>query len=125
MLRFKFSVILIILLSTFSLQANSDLIGKPAPEINLIELKSNKTVMLNQLKGKVVIVDFWASWCSPCKRTLPILQSIKSKYKDIEVLTINIDEEKKNAEAFIKRFNVTLPVLYDADKKVVEKISNP
>lgn len=122
----KYLLVTYVLFYAAVILADSNLIGKKAPDFNLIELNTGNTVTLKQFNGKVVILDFWASWCAPCKKTLPILQSIKNQFKDkIEILTINIDEKKENAESFVKRYKFKLKVLFDKDQKVVEKFQIP
>jgi thiol-disulfide isomerase/thioredoxin len=72
-------------------------IGQPAYEIILPDVKGNSQ-KLSDLKGKVVLVDFWASWCSPCRRANPELAVLYSKYKDkgFEIFGISIDDVKKD-----------------------------
>lgn len=76
---------------------------------------------LSKYKGKVVVVDFWASWCEPCKVELPALNALQKKYKDkgLVVLGINLDEKKADAQAFLKDHPVQLSLGYDGDKKVL------
>jgi peroxiredoxin len=71
--------------------------GKPAPEINLPDVDGN-FFSLSSLKGKYVLVHFWASWCAPCRGANPALKKIYEKYKDkgFEVMAISIDESKQN-----------------------------
>jgi thiol-disulfide isomerase/thioredoxin len=82
---------------------------------------------LSKLRGKVVLVDFWASWCEPCKRQLPILAKLAPKLKNqgVEIVTVNIDEKKANAEQFLKEHGVNLPVVYDKDHKIVGEWEPP
>src|SRR5262249_45171547 len=63
-----------------------------------------ETVKLSQLRGKVVLLDFWASWCEPCKKELPLLAKMAPRLKEqgVEIVAVNIDEKKDNAEAFLK-----------------------
>jgi cytochrome c biogenesis protein CcmG, thiol:disulfide interchange protein DsbE len=82
---------------------------------------------LSKLRGKVVLVDFWASWCEPCKRELPVLAKLAPKLKEqgVEIVTVNIDEKKANAEQFLKEHGVNLNVVYDKDHKIVGEWEPP
>jgi thiol-disulfide isomerase/thioredoxin len=82
-------------ISTASFSQNNS--SKKVPEITLRDT-SGKTVKLSSLKGKVVLIDFWASWCGPCRRANKHLKELYSKYKDkgLEILSISVDENQKN-----------------------------
>jgi thiol-disulfide isomerase/thioredoxin len=87
-----------------------------------------RPVKLSAMRGKVVLVDFWASWCEPCKKELPLLGTLaqKLKAKGIEIVTVNIDDKKENAEAFLRAHNLAaLTVVHDADKSIVGKYEPP
>lgn len=89
-----------------------------------------KTVKLSSLKGKVVLVDFWASWCVPCKKELPALDKLQGELqaakKDIVIITINIDQEKANAEKFLKGAGVKhLVTLLDPEGSVAGQYDLP
>ncbi|RFS83354.1 TlpA family protein disulfide reductase [Actinomadura spongiicola] len=75
---------------------------------------------LADLKGKVVVVNFWASWCAPCRGEAPSLQQVydENKAKGVEFLGVNFKDSKDNALAFERRFKVTYPSLFDADGQV-------
>ncbi|RKS70817.1 thiol-disulfide isomerase/thioredoxin [Actinomadura pelletieri DSM 43383] len=77
-------------------------------------------VKLTDLKGKVVVVNFWASWCAPCRGEAPSLQQVydANKAKGVEFLGVNFKDSKDNALAFERRFKVTYPSLFDADGQV-------
>ena len=93
-------------------------INKPAPEFELVSLSGEK-VSLSSLKGKLVIMNFWATYCGPCIKELPHLQEFYDKVKNetnVSVITINCDKNPAFAEPFIRKNNYTFPVLYaDAD----------
>jgi len=75
--------------------------GQRAPEFALTALAGNK-VSLSSLRGKVVLIDFWAQWCEPCKRELPQLDKLAQEYarKGVVVLAVNIDKVRENASAW-------------------------
>jgi peroxiredoxin len=88
--------------------------GQRAPEFSLPSLKG-ATVTLASLKGKVVLIDFWAQWCEPCKKELPQLDRLAREYaqKGVVIVAVNIDKQRENAERMVKQLGVSLPVLLD------------
>ena len=100
--------------------------GQRAEDFELKDL-GGRTVKLSSLRGKVVLVDFWASWCGPCKKELPILSDMAKRLRarGIEVLAINVDKNRANAEAFLKTSGAQLTVLLDPDETVVKKYEPP
>ncbi|WDF67565.1 TlpA disulfide reductase family protein [Sphingobacterium oryzagri] len=95
---------------------------KVAPSFELLNLKGEK-VSLASLKGKVVVLDFWATWCQPCIRSFPGMQAAQAEYKDdadVQFLFINTwerdKEYKKNVVSFIEKHNYPFEVLYDDQK---------
>jgi len=88
-----------------------------APEIELPSI--NGTVQLESLKGKVVYLDFWASWCEPCKKSFPWMQEIKQSYADqgFEILAVNLDKDRKLADQFLKEMEVNFIVAFDETGK--------
>ena len=79
-----------------SLTAQADLRAAIAPATSNSKTLRGGTVKLSQLRGKVVLVDFWASWCEPCKRELPLLAKMAPRLKDkgVEIVAVNIDDKK-------------------------------
>jgi thiol-disulfide isomerase/thioredoxin len=111
------------------LKANATEVGQPAPQFTLPTLQKDQPTSLKQFAGKVVYIDFWASWCAPCRTSFPLLNQLheKLKSKGFEVVGINLDEDKANAEKFLKEFPVDFTVLRDAkgewaDQFVVESM---
>jgi len=81
---------------------------------------SEAQVMLNlaQYKGKVVYLDFWASWCGPCKESFPWMYEMQEKYPDdLVVIAVNLDEVKSNAEQFLEAYDVNFRIVFDQDWK--------
>jgi thiol-disulfide isomerase/thioredoxin len=72
---------------------------------------------LDPYRGKVVVVDFWASWCGPCRQSFPWLNSIAQKYGDrgVVVVGVNVDRERSAAERFLKDVPASFPIVYDAN----------
>ena len=70
---------------------------------------------LAKYRGKVVYVDFWASWCGPCKLSFPYMQQLAARYPagDVAIVTINLDRQRPAAEAFLRQVHGNLPVVYD------------
>ena len=101
--------------------AESDLLGKPAPDFQLTGL-DGQSVSLADLKGQVVVLDFWASWCAPCRESLPHLGKLHAEKRDgVKVFAVNLREDKAKVEAFLKSQNVDLPVLLDSDGAIADK----
>lgn len=80
------------------------------------------TVRLSQLKGNVVLLNVWATWCGPCKLELPIVQRMYDRYSDrnFVVLAINVDADRKRVAPFLKRYNISLPVYSAAPEDVAQ-----
>ena len=89
------------------------------PDFNLPKLQEPaKMLKLSSLKGKVVVLDFWASWCEPCKVELPVLNKMNAKYKGkgLEIIGVNEDKEPSDAKTFLNEFPVTMTLLADGQK---------
>jgi thiol-disulfide isomerase/thioredoxin len=71
---------------------------------------------LAKYRGKVVYVDFWASWCGPCKLSFPFMQQLAARYAagDLAVITVNVDRQRAAADRFMQQVRSSLPVIYDA-----------
>lgn len=86
----------------------------PAPAIELPS-EQGATVSLSALKGQVVLVDVWASWCAPCKAAFPAYDALRQEYhaRGFEVFAINVDEKKADADRFLVGRRHSMTVVYD------------
>jgi len=111
-------------LGVFSLAAQAEALKGVAPDFTL---KSNqgKNLRLEEYRGQVVMLNFWASWCGPCRQEMPLMENIYNKYQDLgfTILAVNVDEDSADADRFLKSVPVSFPVLYDNDSKVSEMFS--
>ena len=100
--------------------------GAPAADFEL-KTAGGEKVRLSSLKGKVVLLDFWASWCEPCTKELPLLAALarRMRPRGVEILAVNIDEKRENADDFLRSHKVDLPVLFDPDGKVAAAKYDP
>jgi len=80
----------------------------------------NAPLDLSMHRGKVVYVDFWASWCSPCKQSFPWMEALHDSLSSdgLVIVTINVDHDRKKADAFLERMESKLPVIYDPEGKI-------
>jgi len=95
-------------------------IGDPAPDFLLPNLDGN-LVHLGSLKGKVIFLNFWATWCPPCKEEMPSMESLYQRLRGrpFEMLAVSIDEEGKGAvQPFMEKYSLTFPALLDREKKI-------
>jgi peroxiredoxin len=112
---------LTIAFSLFSCSKGKDntVFGNSAPDFTLSDLNGNK-VNLSAMKGKVVMVEFWATWCPPCKESIPEINKLYIKYKDkgFTVLAISVDKGLDSAELaeFAREYSLTYPVMLDNGK---------
>jgi thiol-disulfide isomerase/thioredoxin len=109
------------LAAVFVLPAFAASSSGPAPAFKL-SARGGKTIDLAQFKGQVVMINFWASWCGPCRQEMPILEDIYKKYKPMgfTMLAVNVEPDTAAAEAWLAKLSkpVTFPVAFDTDSKV-------
>lgn len=97
--------------------------GNPAPDFEVESVNGQGKVSLSGLEGKVVIVDFWATWCEPCKKSFPKFQALNVKYKEsgLEIVGISEDDEQSGIAEFGETHGAKFPLGWDEGKKIAEK----
>ncbi len=101
------------------------LVGHPAPDFSLATLRphSSKSVLsLSNFKGKPIVLNFWASWCAPCKEEAPLLENtwkqVQAQGKDVVILGIDFQDSNKDGMSFLRLYSITYPIVLDADGSV-------
>ncbi|MEM7079513.1 MAG: TlpA disulfide reductase family protein [Pseudomonadota bacterium] len=96
-------------------------ISESAPDFTLKELGGGN-LRLEEYRGQVVLINFWASWCGPCRQEMPILDRLHQRYEDtgFAVLGVNVEGEVAPAQKIVDKTNVTFPVLIDEGQEVSE-----
>ena len=102
---------------TTSYAASEKLSGKAANFT--LKSRSGKNIKLSELRGEVVMLNFWASWCGPCRKEMPLLEKIHKKYKRLgfTLLGVNVEENSSDAKNYLKDVKVTFPILFDRTQK--------
>jgi peroxiredoxin len=110
--------LLVLLGATTSAFAAKQISG-PAPDFTLKTL-SGKNIKLSEMRGTVILLNFWASWCAPCRLEMPLLSELHTKYKDLgfAVLGVNVEEDVNMPRRYIADRPVDFPVLLDNTNKV-------
>jgi peroxiredoxin len=90
-----------------------------APDFTLRDL-NGKQVSLKDFRGKGVVLNFWATWCGPCRSEMPYIQDAHKDAKGYVILTVNLREDKKTIENFMQKGKYTFPVLLDSQGKVAD-----
>ncbi len=91
----------------------------PAPDFTLKSF-SGENLKLSEQQGDVVMINFWASWCGPCRQEMPLLEALYQKYKDLgfTIWGVNVEEDSSSAKNLLKDITVNFPILFDNENKV-------
>lgn len=93
-----------------------------APNFTLKSM-SGKNLKLSEYRGQVVMINFWASWCAPCRQEMPLLEALYKKYKGLgfTLLGVNVEQDSSKASTLLKSIKVSFPILFD-NKNTVSKM---
>ena len=99
--------------------ASSGLEGQAAPDFAL-KSSTGENLRLSEYRGDGVMINFWATWCGPCRQEMPLLDELYSRYERVgfNLLGVNIDDDSRRAMQMIEELGVSFPVLFDASKQV-------
>jgi len=94
----------------------------PAPDFTL-PARDGGNVRLSDLRGQVVMINFWATWCGPCRQEMPLLQQIQTKYEPLgfTLVGINVEPDSAAAMTWLKQVSVSFPILFDQNNVVAER----
>ena len=98
--------------------------GDLAPDFELTQINDNnalETIRLSDLQGKGVMLNFWATYCPPCEKEMPYMESLYPEYKDdIEIVAVNLDQSEIVIHQFINKYDLTFPVVHDRKSDVMD-----
>ena len=119
----QFALSLALVLASHLAFAASPIQG-PAPDFTLKSNAGNNQ-RLSEYRGQVVLINFWASWCGPCRQEMPLLDDLHNKYSKLgfSVLGINVDKDSAKADKILKDIPVNFPILYDASGAVSKQFN--
>jgi len=98
-------------------------VNNPAPDFTLESVNGAGKAGISAWKGKVIVVDFWATWCEPCKKSFPKLQELSTKYKasGLEIVGVSEDDDDSGIKEFGATYGAKFPLVWDKDKSVAGK----
>ncbi len=93
----------------------------PAPDFDLPTKPGS--VSLQSMRGQVVYLDFWASWCKPCRKSFPWMNALQAKYRDkgLQIIAVNVDSDPEQVKRFLEKYPADFVVAYDPDGKVASQ----
>lgn len=109
----------ILVIFTVSTLAASSLEGQVAPDF-VLRSATGENLRLSEYRGDVVLINFWATWCGPCRQEMPLLNDLYGRYQRVgfNLLGVNIDEDSRRAMQMVQELGVNFPVLFDENKEV-------
>jgi peroxiredoxin len=116
---FRLIVVAIALFGLGAMPASAKIINGKAPVFTL-KSRSGKNLRLSDYRGQVVLINFWASWCGPCRQEMPLLENLYKRYNKLgfTIMGVNVDTDSTKANNYLKDMTVTFPIVYDITNSV-------
>lgn len=116
---FRLVVVAIALFGLSSVSASAKVINGKAPVFTL-KSRGGHNLRLSDYRGQVVLINFWASWCGPCRQEMPLLENLYKRYKKLgfTIMGVNVDSDSTKANNYLKDMTVTFPIVYDTTNAV-------
>ncbi|UOQ93625.1 thiol-disulfide oxidoreductase ResA [Halobacillus shinanisalinarum] len=124
MLAVMVGLVIFALVSSFNKEKAVVAEGEPAPDFQLEKFGSDgETIALSDLEGKGVMINFWATYCEPCKDEMPYMEKLYPEYKEkgVEILAVNLDSTNLVVEQFLDKYGITFPILQDENGQVMNR----
>jgi peroxiredoxin len=104
-----------------SLNVHAVKVGQPAPDFTLKSM-DGKNFNLTEQRGNIILINFWASWCGPCRKEMPVLQDLQEKYQDlgVQVWGINVEQENQAGKDFLVNLELSFSIFFDETNKLSE-----
>jgi peroxiredoxin len=104
-----------------SLNVHAVKVGQPAPDFTLKSM-DGKNFNLTEQRGNIILINFWASWCGPCRKEMPVLQDLQEKYQDlgVQVWGINVEQENQAGKDFLANLELSFSIFFDETNKLSE-----
>ena len=118
------ATVILFTLSAVSIVSFAKIRTEAAPDF-VLKSASGKNIRLSELKGRIIMLNFWATWCGPCTEEIPYLNKIHDSLNpyDFELLGINLDVDQSKAIHLANKLNVNFPILFDVEKDVSKSFS--
>ncbi|WP_101844128.1 thiol-disulfide oxidoreductase ResA [Halobacillus sp. Marseille-P3879] len=97
--------------------------GEEPPDFKLKKFGTEETVSLSDYEGQGVMINFWATYCEPCKEEMPYMEELYDEYKDqgVEILAVNLDSTNLVVQRFLDNYGLSFPILHDKDGQVMDE----
>ncbi|HHH36527.1 MAG TPA: TlpA family protein disulfide reductase [Gammaproteobacteria bacterium] len=122
MKNLSYTFLLLVAALLLSPLAGAEEISGPAPDFTL-KSRSGENLKLSEFRGEVVMINFWASWCGPCRQEMPLLDQLYARYSPMgfTILGVNVEEDSAQAEKLLEEIPVSFPILFDSQNRVTEQ----
>lgn len=114
----KYTLAFIVVVAT-GVQAGTVQLQQPAPDF-VLKSQGGENLRLSEQRGQVILLNFWASWCGPCREEIPMLNTLHKRYEKLgfQVMGINIDKRRDAAKRMMQDFQIAYPVLFDSQQGI-------